>query len=95
MTINKVCGSGLKSVMIGANEIMLGESEIVVAGGMESMTNAPYLLDKARSGYRMGNGKIIDMMIHDGLWDPYGNVHMGHIGELCAKEFNITREHTG
>ncbi len=92
MTINKVCGSGLKSAMIGANEIILGESEIVVAGGMESMTNAPYFLDKARNGYRMGNGNIIDMMIHDGLWDPYGNVHMGNIGEMCAKEYKITRE---
>ncbi len=92
MTINKVCGSGLKSAMIGANEIILGESEIVVAGGMESMTNAPYFLDKARNGYRMGNGNIIDMMVHDGLWDPYGNVHMGNIGEMCAKEYKITRE---
>lgn len=92
MTINKVCGSGLKSVMIGANEIQVGQSEIVVAGGMESMTNAPYFLEKARSGYRMGNGKIIDMMIHDGLWDPYGDKHMGNIGELCAKEYNLTRE---
>lgn len=92
MTINKVCGSGLKSAMIGANEIMLGESEIVVAGGMESMTNAPYFLDNARSGYRMGNNKIIDLMVHDGLWDPYSNMHMGNIGEICAKELNITRE---
>ncbi len=69
MTVNKVCGSGLKSAMIGANEIMLGESEIVVAGGMESMSNAPYFLEKARNGYRMGNGRIVDMMIHDGLCD--------------------------
>lgn len=92
MTINKVCGSGLKSAMIGMNEIMLGESEIVVAGGMESMTNAPYYLDRARNGYRMGNGRIIDGMIHDGLWDPYGNIHMGNIGEICAKEYKITRE---
>ena len=92
MTINKVCGSGLKSTMIGVNEIILGESEIVVAGGMESMTNAPYFLERARNGYRMGNGRIVDMMIHDGLWDPYGNVHMGNIGEICAKEYKITRE---
>ena len=92
MTVNKICGSGLKSAMIGMNGIKLGESEIVVAGGMESMSNAPYLLERARNGYRMGNGKIVDMMIHDGLWDPYGNVHMGNIGEMCAKEYKITRE---
>jgi len=92
MTINKVCGSGLKSVMLGSQSIMTGESDIVVAGGMESMTNAPYFLDKARSGYRMGNGKIIDGMVYDGLWDPYGNVHMGNIGEICAREKNITRQ---
>lgn len=92
MTINKVCGSGLKSVMLGSQAIMLGDSELVVAGGMESMTNAPYFLDKARNGYRMGNANIIDMMIHDGLWDPYNNTHMGNIGELCAREHKITRE---
>jgi len=92
MTINKVCGSGLKSVMLGAQSIVTGESDIVVAGGMESMTNAPYFLDKARSGYRMGNGKIIDGMVFDGLWDPYSNTHMGNIGEICAREKNITRE---
>ena len=92
MTINKVCGSGLKSVMLGAQSIMTGESDIVVAGGMESMTNAPYYLDKARSGYRMGDGKLIDGMIYDGLWDPYSNVHMGNIGEICAREKKITRE---
>jgi acetyl-CoA C-acetyltransferase len=92
MTINKVCGSGLKSVMLGNQSILTGESDIVAAGGMESMTNAPYFLDKARSGYRMGNGKIIDLMIHDGLWDPYSNIHMGNIGEICARELKITRE---
>ena len=92
MTVNKVCGSGLKSAMIGMNEIALGESDIVVSGGMESMSNAPYFLERARNGYRMGNGRIVDMMIHDGLWDPYGNVHMGNIGEMCAKEYKITRE---
>lgn len=92
MTINKVCGSGLKSVMLGAQAIMTGDSDIVAAGGMESMSNAPYILDKARGGYRMGNGKIIDMMIHDGLWDPYKNQHMGNITELCASEYKITRE---
>ncbi len=92
MTVNKVCGSGLKSAMLGVQSILTGESEIVVAGGMESMTNAPYILKKARNGYRMGNGEIIDLMIHDGLWDPYGNKHMGNIGELCAKENKISRE---
>jgi acetyl-CoA C-acetyltransferase len=92
MTINKVCGSGLKSVMLGAQAIMTGDSDIVAAGGMESMTNAPYYLDKARNGYRMGNGKIIDGMIYDGLWDPYSNIHMGNIGEICARELKITRE---
>lgn len=93
MTVNKVCGSGLKSVMLGAQAIMTGDSDIVAAGGMESMTNAPYYLDKARNGYRMGNGKIIDGMIYDGLWDPYSDTHMGNIGEICAREYKITREH--
>jgi acetyl-CoA C-acetyltransferase len=91
-TVNKVCGSGLKSAMLGVQAIQLGDAEIVVAGGMESMTNAPYILKKARNGYRMGNGEIIDLMIHDGLWDPYGNKHMGNIGEICAKEHKISRE---
>jgi len=91
-TINKVCGSGLKSVMLGDQAIRAGDAEIVVAGGMESMTNAPYILKKARNGYRMGNGEIIDLMIHDGLWDPYGNKHMGNLGELCAVEHKVTRE---
>ncbi len=76
-TINEVCGSGLISVMLGALTIMAGEAEIVVAGGMESMSNAPYLLDKARTGYRMGKGKIIDSMVKDGLWDVYNDFHMG------------------
>ncbi|MDQ1266410.1 MAG: acetyl-CoA C-acetyltransferase [Bacteroidota bacterium] len=89
MTINKVCGSGLKSVMLADQSIKLGDSEIVVAGGQESMTNAPYMLFKARDGYRMGNGEIVDSMIHDGLWDVYNNFHMGLAGELCAEEFNI------
>jgi acetyl-CoA C-acetyltransferase len=92
MTINKVCGSGLKSVMLGAQAIMTGDSDLVAAGGMESMSNAPYILDKARGGYRMGDGKIIDLLIHDGLWDPYKDQHMGNIGELCAREYKITRE---
>ncbi|MFC2130257.1 thiolase family protein [Bacteroidota bacterium] len=91
MTINKVCGSGLKSVMLADQSIKLGDSAVVVAGGLESMSNAPYILFKARTGYRMGNGEIVDSMIHDGLWDPYSNFHMGNAGELCATECNITR----
>jgi acetyl-CoA C-acetyltransferase len=92
MTVNKVCGSGLKAVMLGTQAIQTGDSEIVVAGGMESMSNAPYYLQKARTGYRMGNGVLIDGMIHDGLWDPYSNVHMGNLAELCAREYKISRE---
>jgi acetyl-CoA C-acetyltransferase len=91
VTINKVCGSGLKAVVFGANAIAAGEHDVVVAGGMESMSNAPYLLPKAREGYRLGHGQVIDSMIHDGLWDAYGNVHMGDCAELCAKEKGITR----
>lgn len=91
-TINKVCGSGLKTVMMGAQAIIADDADVIVAGGMESMTNAPYALKKARSGYRMGNGEIIDLMIHDGLWDPYGNVHMGSLGEACSREYKISRE---
>jgi len=91
-TINKVCGSGLKSVMYGAQAIRLGDADIVAAGGMESMTNAPYLLFNARNGYRMGNGTMYDSMISDGLWDPYGNKHMGNLAEQCAREHKITRE---
>lgn len=91
MTINKVCGSGLKAVMLAAQAIMVGDAEIVVAGGMESMSNAPYLLDKARNGYRLGNGELIDSMIKDGLWDVYNNFHMGMAAELCAKECNVPR----
>jgi len=92
MTINKVCGSGMKAAMLASQSIRLGDSKIAVAGGMESMTNAPYVLDKARGGYRMGHGQIIDSMIHDGLWDPYNNVHMGTCGDLCAAEFQFSRE---
>jgi len=92
LTVNKVCSSGLKSAMIGTQMILAGDAEIIVAGGMESMTNTPYYLDKARKGYRMGDGKIIDGMIHDGLWDPYNNSHMGNIAEMCAREYHITRE---
>jgi acetyl-CoA C-acetyltransferase len=91
-TVGKVCGSGLQSIVFGARALALGDAGIVVTGGQESMTNAPYYLTKARDGYRMGNGQLIDGMIHDGLWDPYGNVHMGNCGELCAKEHGFTRE---
>lgn len=91
-TVNKVCGSGLKSVMFGHQAIKAGDADIIVAGGMESMTNAPYILKKARNGYRMGNGEIFDLMIHDGLWDPYGNKHMGMLGEQCAAEHKVTRQ---
>jgi len=92
MTINKVCGSGLKAVMLGAQAILAGDAGVVVAGGMESMSQAPYLLDKARDGYRMGNGEIVDAMIKDGLLDAYDGTLMGNAGELCAKECHIPRE---
>src|SRR6202171_346491 len=92
MTINKVCGSGLKAVALAAQAVQLGESEIVVAGGMESMSNCPYLLPQARTGYRIGDGKLIDSMIHDGLWDAYEDFHMGMTGELVAEKYGITRE---
>jgi acetyl-CoA C-acetyltransferase len=92
VTVNKVCGSGMKAVMYAANDIRCGEYDLAVAGGMESMSNAPYALPQARSGYRMGNGKMIDTMIHDGLWDPYGDKHMGNCAETCAAEYKFTRE---
>jgi acetyl-CoA C-acetyltransferase len=92
LTINKVCGSGLKAVALAAQAVQLDESQIVVAGGMESMTNAPYLLPEARSGYRLGDRKLIDSMIHDGLWDSYEDFHMGMTGELVAEKYGITRE---
>jgi acetyl-CoA C-acetyltransferase len=92
VTINKVCGSGLKSVMMAAQGIQLGDSEIVVAGGMESMTNAPYLVPNAREGYRLGNGVLVDAMIHDGLWCAFENYHMGNTGEVVASRYNVTRE---
>ncbi len=92
VTINKVCGSGMKAVILGTQSILLGDSEVVVAGGMESMTNAPYLLPAARAGFRMGHQQALDSMIHDGLWDPYKNQHMGNCGELCARERKFTRE---
>ncbi|MBK9249645.1 MAG: acetyl-CoA C-acetyltransferase [Ignavibacteria bacterium] len=92
MTINKVCGSGLKAVMLADQAIRCGDAEIVVAGGQESMSNAPYILPKARTGYRMGNGELVDSMISDGLWDVYNNYHMGIAAELCASECQISRE---
>lgn len=91
-TVGKVCGSGLQAVVLGAKSIALGDEEIVVAGGMESMSNVPYYLDKARSGYRMGDGKLVDGMIFDGLWDPYGDIHMGNCGDKCAAEYKVSRE---
>jgi acetyl-CoA C-acetyltransferase len=92
MTINKVCGSGLKAVALAAQNVMLGEGDILIAGGMESMSNCPYLLPGARAGYRIGDGKIIDSMIHDGLWDVYEDIHMGVTAELVAEKYNISRE---
>jgi len=92
MTINKVCGSGLKAVALAAQAVQTGNSSIVVAGGMESMTNAPYLLPQARKGYRLGNGQVIDSMVYDGLWDVYNDYHMGITGENVAEKYGITRE---
>ncbi|UCD57511.1 MAG: acetyl-CoA C-acetyltransferase [Candidatus Hydrogenedentota bacterium] len=92
ITVNKVCGSGLKAVMLAFDAIRLNEAEVVVAGGMENMTRAPYALEKARGGYRMGDGKIADLMIKDGLWDVYNDFHMGNAAELCAEKYEITRE---
>jgi acetyl-CoA C-acetyltransferase len=92
MTINKVCGSGLKAVALAAQAVQTGNSSIVVAGGMESMTNAPYLLPQARKGYRLGNAQIVDSMVHDGLWDIYNNYHMGITGENVAEKYAISRE---
>jgi acetyl-CoA C-acetyltransferase len=92
LTVNQVCGSGLRAVSLAAQSIQTGDAEIVVAGGMESMSNAPYLLPQARSGYRMGNGAVVDAMIHDGLWEAYKGYHMGVAAELIAAKFGITRE---
>lgn len=92
LTINKVCGSGLKSVNLAVQAILSGDADIVVAGGMESMTNSPYLLDKARSGYRMGHGKLVDSMIQDGLWCAFNDYHMGVTAENIVAEYGITRE---
>ncbi len=91
ITVNKVCGSGLKAVMLGAQAILCGDAEVVVAGGMESMTRAPYLLMNQRSGQRMGDGKVVDSMVHDGLWDHLNDFHMGMSAELCAEKYGVTR----
>jgi acetyl-CoA C-acetyltransferase len=91
-TVNKVCGSGLKSVMLAATEIRAGDADLIIAGGMENMSLAPYLLEKARTGYRLGDGKMIDSMVHDGLWDVYNDFHMGNTGELVAEKYKVTRE---
>lgn len=91
VTVNKVCGSGLKAVMMAAQAVKLGDSEMVVAGGMESMSNAPYLIPKAREGYRLGNGELVDSMINDGLWCAFENYHMGCTGELVADEYSLGR----
>lgn len=91
-TVNKMCGSGLKVVMLAAQAIATGDAKCVVAGGMESMSNAPYLLTKARTGYRMGSGELVDSMIHDGLWDVYNQFHMGAAAEICARMLKISRE---
>ncbi|CAN5462571.1 acetyl-CoA C-acyltransferase [soil metagenome] len=91
-SVNKVCGSGLKAVMLAAQAIQCGDSSVVVAGGTENMSRAPYLLEKARNGYRMGNGEIVDAMIRDGLWDVYNNTHMGNCGDTCAKKYEFTRQ---
>ena len=92
MTVNKVCGSGLKAVALAAQAVETGNSSIVVAGGMESMTNTPYLLPQARKGYRLGNAEIVDSMVHDGLWDIYNDYHMGLTGENVAGKYRISRE---
>lgn len=92
LTVNKVCSSGLKAVMLGTQAIQLGDAEVIAAGGMENMSLAPYILEKARTGYRLGHDKLVDLMIVDGLWDVYNDFHMGCAAELCAREMNITRE---
>jgi acetyl-CoA C-acetyltransferase len=92
LTVNKVCGSGMVAVMLAANRIQAGEAELVLAGGMESMSRAPYLLDRARTGYRMGHAQLIDSMILDGLWDVYTQYSMGACGELCAEKYGFSRE---
>ncbi|MCA9191285.1 MAG: thiolase family protein [Planctomycetales bacterium] len=91
-TLNKVCGSGLKSVMLAAQAVRVGDANLVVAGGMESMSRAPYLLPQARQGYRLGNGELLDSVVHDGLWDVYGNKHMGTYGDQCAAQSGLSRQ---
>ena len=91
LTINKMCGSGLNAVMVAHHAILCGDSEVIIAGGQESMSNAPYFLSKARNGYKLGHGEILDSIITDGLWDVYNNIHMGSCAESCVKEFNFTR----
>lgn len=90
--VNKVCASGMKAIMLGAQSIQLGEHDIVVAGGMENMSRVPYYLEKARSGYRLGHGQLTDGIIRDGLWDPYNDFHMGNAAELCAQKYKLSRE---
>jgi acetyl-CoA C-acetyltransferase len=92
LTINKVCGSGLKAVMIAAQAIMAGDADVIVAGGMENMSRAPYYLENARTGYRLWDGKLLDGMVHDGLWDIVNDYHMGFTAEIVAKKFNVSRE---
>ena len=92
MTINKVCGSGIKSAMLATQAIQVGDAEVIIAGGMENMSLAPYLLPKARTGYRMGNGKLVDSMVNDGLWDVYNNIHMGSCAEMCAEDRKYSRK---
>lgn len=92
LTIGKVCGSGLKAVMLAEQSIRCGDASVVVAGGMENMSMAPYVLEQARQGLRMGDNKVVDVMIKDGLWDPYGNCHMGNIAEKCVAEYKVSRE---
>lgn len=92
LTVNKVCGSGMMAAMLAANRIQVGEAELVLAGGMESMSRAPYLLDRARTGYRMGHAQLIDSMMLDGLWDVYNQFSMGYCGELCAEKYHFSRE---
>ncbi len=92
LTVNKVCGSGLKAVVLGTQAIKLGDAEIVVAGGMESMSNAPYILRQARTGYRLNDGAIVDTMVFDGLWDIYNNFHMGNTAELVSEKYNVSRK---
>jgi acetyl-CoA C-acetyltransferase len=92
VTVGKVCGSGLEAIILATRAIALGDADVIVAGGMESMSNVPYYLQKARTGYRMGHGQLVDGMIHDGLWDPYKDFHMGNAGELCAKKYEFARD---